>query len=52
MKFLNCKIKRPWLALAIIFIMAVILSKYGTVNGSLMIFDIIVGIFIYKSFSF
>jgi hypothetical protein len=52
MKLLSCKIKRPWLAFVIIFIMAAVLSKYGTVNGSLMIFDILVGIFIYKSLSF
>lgn len=41
-------VKRPWTALCIWFAAGVVLYAFGVRDGSLLIFDLLAGIFIYK----
>jgi hypothetical protein len=38
----------PWTAFLTVMAIAAMLSNYGVIKGSLMLFDILVGIAIYK----
>lgn len=44
-------IKHPIIAFIVIFILAAIMSNYGVVQGSLLVFDFLAGIIIYKTFT-
>lgn len=41
-------IKHPGLALLIVFVLAAVLDSFGVTKGSLLIFDIIGGVFFYR----
>jgi hypothetical protein len=45
------KLTNPWLAFCIIFVIAALLSEYGYVNGSCLIFALFSGIIIYHWFT-
>ena len=48
MNIFKKKIKHPWIAFCVIFTLSAVLSKYGIVEGTLLIFDLFAGVFIYK----
>jgi len=48
MNIFKRKIKYPWQAFWIIFILSAVLSQYGMTIGTLLIFDLFAGIIIYK----
>jgi hypothetical protein len=45
---MNYKISHPWVAFSVVFILAAVLSQYGIVQGSLLLFDLFAGVAIYK----
>lgn len=45
---MNFRIKHPWIAFGIIFVLSALLSQYGVTKGSLFLFDLFAGIGIYK----
>lgn len=49
MNFFSQKVERPGIALGVIFFIGLLLSQYGVVNGSLYLFDMLVGIIVYKA---
>lgn len=49
---MTINISRPGIALIVTFGVAVILFKYGIVNGSLFLFDFFAGVAIYKIFTY
>lgn len=45
---MNIRIKHPWIAFLVIFVLSALLSQYGVTEGSLLLFDLFAGIAIYK----
>ena len=45
---MNNKVDHPWIAFMVIVIVAAIMSNYGIVHGSLMLFDLFAGVAVYK----
>lgn len=48
MNILDQKITQPKTAFFVIFVMSALLSEYGIVEGSLLLFDFFAAIIIYK----
>jgi hypothetical protein len=46
------KVSHPLIAFCIIFIITALLSEYGVSQGSLLLFDVLAGVVIYKTITF
>lgn len=42
------KINKPFIAVTVYFVIGIILSMYGVVEGTMYLFDLFMGIIIYK----
>jgi uncharacterized membrane protein len=49
---MNYKINHPIVAFLVIFVLAALLSEYGVVKGTCLIFSLFAGIIIYKFLTF
>jgi len=49
---MDTKIKHPWIAFIIIFVIITLMSEFGIIESSLLLFDLLAGIIIYKAITY